>query len=117
MKRYATAIEDGTLYVETDDGRTEVGTMDQIEELVGGETFDIEYERRHAALVDWVETDESGVLTIDVREELADMSYPAAFVEKLQDRDGDDRTEFFADSMATVWESKGNLDDDDNPFR
>lgn len=124
MRRHATAIRDGTLYVETEEGDLEVGALAAIYELVGGETFDVEYDTTHAAYFDWVETDADGVMTIDVRDALAGMDYPTAFVEKLAERPIEDpgdggppeRTAFFADAMTTVWAQKGNLDDDENPF-
>ncbi|MFB6136936.1 MAG: hypothetical protein ABEJ42_01160 [Halobacteriaceae archaeon] len=124
MRRHDTKIEDGTLYVEESEGEyLEVGALEDVFQLVGGETFDIEYDTRHAAYFDWISTDADGVMTIDVREALGEMSYPTAFVEKLaaldlEDRDGPpERTAFFADAMSTAWEQKGNIDDEDNPFR
>ncbi|WP_256464815.1 hypothetical protein [Halosolutus gelatinilyticus] len=39
MKRYETDVRDVVLYVESDDGWIEIGTMDDIFELVGGETY------------------------------------------------------------------------------
>ncbi|MFB6136119.1 MAG: hypothetical protein ABEJ04_05120 [Halobacteriaceae archaeon] len=124
MKRYATKIADGTLYVETEGDWLELGTLEDIYALVGGREYDIEYEKTHAEYVDWVDADSEGVMTIDVRETLEGMTYPAGFVEKLQARSMDvpegeeypERTAYFADVMATVWAEKGNLGEEENPF-
>jgi hypothetical protein len=124
MRRHETIIEDGTLYIETEgDDRLEVGTLETIFELVGGRTFEVKYDTRHAAYFDWIETDADGVMTIDVREALDRMSYPPPFLEELAARDmvaidggPPERTAYFADIMTDIWEQKGNLEDDDNPF-
>ena len=125
MERHETTIEDETLYVEDGaGGRLEVGTLADVYELAGGETYDIEYDERHAAYFDWVDADDHGVMTIDVREALSEMTYPPAFVEKLTERsldpvEGDtfpERTVYFVEVMTDVWSKKGNFDDDENPF-
>lgn len=124
MQRYETKIEDDVLYVESDDGWLEVGAIGDILDLVGGEEYRIQYDRQQAAYAEWLDTDEDNVLTIDVRETLADMSYPAQFVTALGERDArrnggpSERTRYFADIMTDIWESKGDLDDrEDNPFQ
>lgn len=125
MRRYETKIDDGILYVESPEGGwLSIGAMSDIYELVGGQEYEIEYDERHAAYFDWLSTDRDGIMTIDVREALAGMSYPGTFVEQLAARDEEaptpgsppERTTYFADVMTDVWAQKGNIDDDENPF-
>lgn len=120
MRRHNTNIEDGTVFVEGEDGRIEIGSLDDLYELFGGETYTIEYED-FGRTVDWLSLDEDNTLTFDVSETLASLDYPSDFVEELQSYDvtvGDDgipeRTAFFAEFMKSVWNSKGafNLDED-----
>ena len=116
MKRDETEIRDGALYLESDDGWIEIGTMDDIYELVGGETYTLEYDDRQRS-VGWLDTDDEGRLTFDVREVLADMDYSGDFVANvastdLDQTDGDGyplRTSVFADLMMRIWDSKGDL--------
>ncbi|MFC4990272.1 hypothetical protein [Saliphagus infecundisoli] len=115
MKRYETDVRNGVLYLETDDDWIEIGPMDDICELVGGETYTIEYDERQRQ-VSWLDTDD-GELTFDVRETLADVDYDRDFVENITPIDGektDDegypmRASVFADLMTDIWDSKGNL--------
>lgn len=126
MERFETVLENGTLYVEATWGLLEVGTLEELYELVGGETYTIEYEDDYSRAVDWLDLDDDGVMTIGVRETLETMTFPATFVETLATRsmsiaeDGEypERTVYFAEIMTTVWDEKGNLgDESDNPFR
>ena len=125
MRRHETRIEDGTLYVEDDGDWLEIGAMADITELTGGDQYAIEYDPETAGYFDWLDTDDDGVMTVDVRETLAGMTYPSTFVETLRERslspaaDGEfpDRTTYFVDVMTDVWDSKGDLDDrEDDPF-
>ncbi|WP_224450366.1 hypothetical protein [Haloprofundus salilacus] len=117
MKRYQTDVRTDDLYIETDDGWLTVGAMDDICELVGGETYSIVYGKRQQA-VSWLDTDDEGTLTFDVRETLAEMSYDKEFVSTVADvpiTESDDegyplRTSVFADLMMRIWDSKGNLE-------
>jgi DNA-dependent RNA polymerase auxiliary subunit epsilon len=120
MERFQTRIDDGVLYVEgfEDDQWFEVGAMDAVVELVGGETYTIEYGDRQQ-VVSWLNTDEDGTITFDVRDTIDDVSFDREFVTNLTDtglETGDDgypkRTVFFADMMTEIWDSKGNLDYD-----
>jgi YD repeat-containing protein len=116
MRRYQTELEDGTLYIEHDDGRLEVGEMDDIVALVGGETYTLEYDERQRTVA-WLDT-EDGELTFEVREVLADMSYTEDVLTSLAGADLDStdeegyplRTSVFADLMTRIWDSKGNVD-------
>jgi hypothetical protein len=119
MERFQTRIDDdGVLYVEGPDDWLEVGAMDDVVELVGGETYTLEYGERQQA-VSWLNTDEDGTITFDVRETIDDVSFDREFVTNLANtglETGPDgypkRTAFFADMMTEIWDSKGNLDYD-----
>jgi len=109
--------------VETEDGDLRVGSMEDVLSVTDGETYTITYEEDYARVTDWLDLDEAGEMTIDVRDTLATMSYPGDFVAKLADRSMDageegipERTRYFTETMIHVWEEKGNLDDDENPF-
>lgn len=118
MKRHDTRIEGDEIFVETDDGWLEVGSLDDLYDRFGGETYTIEYEDFGRA-VDWLSLDEDGTMTFDVRETLAEMDYPSDFVADLRardlsaDEDIPERTAYFADFMRTVWDSKGAVDADE----
>lgn len=117
MERYDTRIDDGTLYIETDGDDLEIGSMDEICELLGGETYTIEYDDE-ARAAGWLQTDEDGTITFDVRDTIDDMDYDDTFVERMAaeplDRETSAgyrvRTAEFADLMAEIWDSKGNVE-------
>ncbi|GAB3040134.1 hypothetical protein [Natronobiforma cellulositropha] len=116
MNRYATDVRNDRLHLETDDGWIEIGPMDDIVDLVGGETYAIQYDERQRQM-SWLDTDEDGTLTFDVRETLERMDYDQEFVENLVSVDGDAtdeagyplRASVFADLMTSIWDSKGSL--------
>ncbi len=126
MERYETVVEDDILFLDLGADRFEVGDVDEIVGLVGGETYEVEYDGDHSQVVEWLDLDEDHTLEIDVRETLTDMDFPESFVRKLAERDGetdsghDARAAYFAEMMAAIWESKGNLEDElgekENPF-
>ena len=123
MSARETRTEDDRLYVaDGDGGWLEVGTFDDIYDVLDGETVEVEYGDKQAAFGSaWLDVDEDNVLSIDVRETLEDMTFPPVFVAKLESRGIEaigvpDRTEFFAESMERVWRSRGSLPDDENPF-
>lgn len=117
ITRYEPKIEDGTFYVEHDDGWLEVGPVSGIVDLLGGETYTIEYTQQQSAAA-WLNTDEDGTITIDVEETLESMSYRDDFVSNLANCPLDEtgpqgypkRTELYADLMTKILESKGNLE-------
>lgn len=117
MERHETKIADETLSIEADGDWIEVGEMENIYELVGGETYTIEYDERQRTQ-SWLNVDEEGQLTFDVRETLAGMDYDDEFVETILQASLDDRdetgyphrTSLFADLMKKIWDSKGNFD-------
>lgn len=116
MKRYAADDRDGVLFLETDDGWIEVGPLDDICELVGGETYMLEYDERQRS-VSWLDTDDEGKLSFDVRETILEMDYNDDLVNNVADLDVDAtdqdgypmRASVFADLMTNIWDSKGNL--------
>jgi hypothetical protein len=116
MERYETRIENGTFSIEGQSGWLQIGEMETICDLVGGETYTIEYDDK-AQTVGWLDTAADGTITFDVCETLAEMSYDEEFVGNLAniDRDATDeegnllRAAVFADMMTEIWDSKGNL--------
>ncbi len=80
--RYGTQIEDGTIYVGTDDGRLAVGSVGTALEIVGGPswtiTYSTEYRKRHP---DAATADEG--LTVDVVDMMQAMTHSERFVETL----------------------------------
>lgn len=115
--RHETRIEDGTFYVERDDDWLEVGPVDGIVELLGGETYNLEYTKEQASAA-WLNADDDGIIAVDVRETLESMSYRDDFVENLANCPLDEtgtakypkRTELYAELMTEILESKGNLE-------
>lgn len=115
MERYETEIRDDVLYLDSDDGWLEVGPVDDICALLGGETYTIEYDDEERR-VPWLETDADGTLTFDVRETLAETSYTREFVQNVESVDPEAtdgeyglRASVFADLMDAIWSSKGDL--------
>ncbi|WP_440772562.1 hypothetical protein [Natronorubrum sp. DTA28] len=117
MRRYETTFSDGTFFLETGDDWIEVGTEEALLELLG-ETYSIEYSEKERASP-WLETDDEGVLTVDVRETLSELTFRKEFVEQIADcelsattEDGVPvRTAVFADMIQSIWEAKGNVDE------
>ncbi|WP_207586567.1 hypothetical protein [Halomontanus rarus] len=116
MDRYDTDVRDGVLFLESTDGWLEIGRLDDICELVGGETYTLEYDERQRQ-VDWLDTDEEGKLSFDVRETLTEMDFNDEFVGNIEPVDADEtdedgyplRASVFADMMTNIWDSKGDL--------
>lgn len=82
MTRYDTHVEDGTVYVGTDDGLLEVGQVDAVLAVVGGPSWRITYSeeerRRHPGL----DTSDEG-LVVDVVDMMQAMTHSERFVETL----------------------------------
>lgn len=118
MERYDTRIDDGTLYIEAGDDGLEIGSMDDICEILGGETYTLQYEEDAAKAAGWLQTDEDGTITFDVRETIDDLDYDNTFVTKMADEPIDRttpdgypiRTAEFANLMAEIWDAKGNIE-------
>ncbi|WP_090620714.1 hypothetical protein [Natrinema salaciae] len=115
--RYEPRITNETLYLEHDHHRLEVGSMETVVELVGGETYTLEYTDRQSAAA-WLSTGDDNTVTFDVREVVGEMTHTRDFVTNLEncpidetDADGvPKRTALFVDLLTDIWESKGNLD-------
>lgn len=82
MTRYATSVDDGTVYVGSSDGHIEVGDVDAVVDLVGGPAWTIVYtdaeKERHPAM----DTSDEG-LTIDVVDVIHEMTHGEKFVQTL----------------------------------
>ncbi|AEH38368.1 hypothetical protein [Halopiger xanaduensis] len=115
--RYEAALENGTLYLEDDDARIEIGPMDAVVELIGGETYTLEYDDRQSAAA-WLPTDDDNTITIDVRDSVLDWAYTEDFTTNVGnsplEQTGDSgypiRTEVFADMVTSIWDSKGHME-------
>lgn len=121
MDRYDTRIDaDDTLYVESGEGELEVGDMSDVCEILGGDTYTLEYDEK-ARATGWLRTDEDGTISFDVRETIDEMDFDERFVRKLADAAIDretpegypERTARFAELMREIWDSKGAVDIDD----
>lgn len=121
MRRYDTKLEDGTVYVEWDDDWLEIGAMDALTDLFGGDTYEIEYDDRQAK-TPWLESSLDGrTLTFDVTETILGMDFDEEFVSDLVEVPIDEtgshgypaRTEAFAEKMIDIWEAQGSQEDED----
>ena len=83
MTRYGTAVEDGTVYIEVDFGRVEVGDLEVILDLLGGPAWTIEYDGADAERYPHLDTADAG-LTVDVVDSIHAMTFGPAFVETLK---------------------------------
>ena len=116
MKRYDTKVSDETIRVQTDEEWIEVGDVGTVVELLGSPTYTITYD--HPERYDWLDTDEDGRMTFDVVETIDSYTFDADFVNELastpMERRNDGvpkRTALFADLLADIWDSKGNVAD------
>lgn len=116
MERYDANVRDGTLHLETGDDSIVVGPMDDICELIGVETYTIEYDEDQRKVA-WLDTDADGRLSFDVRDTITEMDYNAEFVSEVESIDAEKtdeegyplRASVFADLMQTIWDAKGDL--------
>jgi len=113
VERYATRIDDGTLHVASPDGWLTIGAMAEVIDLVGGETYTVEYPAE-ARVLDWIDAPD-GTFEFDVRDVLSGMSYEEQVVAQLAEAPLDEttdegyprRTVLFADLMTRIWDSRG----------
>ncbi|MFT4880789.1 MAG: hypothetical protein ACI9HI_000786, partial [Salinirussus sp.] len=82
MNRYETAVEDGTVYVGTDDGALEVGAVDDAIQVVGGPSWTIRYSAEEKERHPGMDTSDEG-LTVDVVDMMQAMTHSERFVETL----------------------------------
>ncbi|MFB6083023.1 MAG: hypothetical protein ABEJ94_02120 [Halorientalis sp.] len=102
-------MEDGTVYVDTDDGRLEVGALDRIVDAVGGHAWTIEYSDWEKEYYDDLDTADEGLI-VDVADMIEAMTHGESFVETLRTHpseppdaaagDGDAETDAPADEAA-----------------
>lgn len=115
MQRYETAVRDGVLYLEApggadgepaDDpeGWLEIGSMDAIVELVGGETYELQYDERQRQ-AGWLDTDEDGRITFDVRETIRTTTFDDEFVQNVAGVPDDETTNGDGDSATANGET------------
>ncbi|NGM69795.1 hypothetical protein G6M89_12385 [Natronolimnobius sp. AArcel1] len=115
--RYEGAVDDGTLYLVEGDHWIKIGQMDAVVDLIGGETYTLEYDEKQSSVA-WLSTDDDNTITFDVREELVDWVYTEDLVRNVAEasleQTGDSghpiRTEVFVDMVTSIWDSKGNLE-------
>jgi hypothetical protein len=81
MDRYRTMVEGGTVYVEADLGRIEVGEVADIVELVGGPAWEIRYDEATRSRAD-IDTSDEGMV-VDVVDTLHAMTFGPTFVKAL----------------------------------
>ncbi|EJN57739.1 hypothetical protein HSB1_41000 [Halogranum salarium B-1] len=106
-------MDDTLFLVSEDDGtRIEVGTVDDIVDAVGGETYVIEYDD-HQRTQPWLQTDD-GVLEIDVREVATTLPHTEDTAAELADYDMSTeryglptRTVEFANRLVDTLERQG----------
>lgn len=113
---FSATVEGDILYLENADNRVEIGPMDAIVDLMGGETYTLEYTTEQAG-VSWLPTEDDPTITLDVRQELADWRYSEELVTNVEksplDEPGESgysqRAEVFVDLVTAIWDSKGEL--------
>lgn len=91
--RYGTRLEDGEIYVQTDEGPLRVGPVATAVEAVGGPAWTIDYSGWERERYPDLDTSDEG-LVVDVRDTLAAIEHDGAFVASLRalperPRDGD----------------------------
>ena len=120
MRRYDTKLDDGTFLIEWDGDWLEIGEMDALRDLFGGDVYEIEYGDKQAKMP-WLEDElEDNTLTFDVTETLLEMDFEAEFVEEVASEPLDEtgaqghpvRTEAFAEKMMAIWDAQGRDDED-----
>lgn len=83
MTRYTTTVADGTVYIDGDIERIEVGELETIIDVVGGPAWTIEYNDEDRRRYPNLDMSDEG-LTIDVRDTIEAMTFDARFVKTLK---------------------------------
>jgi len=83
MRTHETTVDDGTVFIETPEGRLEVGDVDPIIDTVGGHAWTIEYSEWERDYYEDLDTADEG-LTVDVIDMIAAMTHGESFVETLR---------------------------------
>ena len=114
MTRYEPECENGTLFLVAEGGgdRVEIGSVDDIVDAVGADTYSIEYDERQRTQ-SWLDTDD-GVLDIDVRESVTSLPHTEETVAELREYDMETdryglptRTVEFADRFVDILSQQG----------
>ncbi|RDI69871.1 hypothetical protein [Halopelagius longus] len=107
-------VEDESVFLSGEDRRLDLGSLSDLYDLVGGESYTIEYDER-AASAPWVETDDDRTFTFEVREAIDGLPFGGGYAERVADASMEqtesgvpERTEVFADVLMQIWDSKGN---------
>ena len=111
MERYTATIDDEICYVEGPDCRLEIGPITAIVDRIGEETYSVQYDYK-AAQYPWLDTDEDGTLTFEVRDAIEGMGFDEAFVDQLRSTPQSELNEegvphrlaFFADMVTQMWD-------------
>ncbi len=82
MTRYETVVEGDTIYVGTDDGALEVGSVEDVLQVVGGASWTIRYSEEEKERRPGMDTSDEG-LTVDVVDMMQAMTHSERFVETL----------------------------------
>lgn len=82
MVRYDTVVEDGDVFVESDGDRLEIGTVEDVLDVVGGPSWTITYTDEEKARHPEMDTSDEG-LTVDVVDMMVAMTHGEQFVETL----------------------------------
>jgi len=80
--RYETIVEDGHVYVGSEDGPIAVGDVETVLDLVGGPAWTIEYTDRQKRRYPDLDTSDEG-LTVDVVDVMNAMTHDGSFVETI----------------------------------
>lgn len=83
MTRYTTTVVDGTVFIDGEVERIEVGSLDTIIDVVGGPAWTIEYSDEDRRRYPNLDMSDEG-LTIDVRDTIEAMTFDQRFVETLK---------------------------------
>jgi hypothetical protein len=117
-ERYTVAVADDEITIGDDQETLFIAATETIVDLVGGETYTLEYDDRQSQAA-WLGTDPDGTITVQVREALDGMPFPPQFLAALYERDTDgdpsQRAQFFAETVTTIWDAKGNPDEEELP--
>lgn len=113
---FEATLREGTLFLEDTETAIEVGSLDEVVELLGGEMYSIEYSDRQASVA-WLSTDEDNTITFDVRECLLEIPYSEESVEQIAScplgetgvTGFSKRIEHFTDLVTELWDTKGTV--------
>jgi hypothetical protein len=82
MARFETHVEDDTVYVDTPDGSLEVGSLEDVLDVVGGPAWTIRYSDAATERHPGMDTSDEG-LVVDVVDMMQAMTHSERFVETL----------------------------------